>query len=75
MLTPYEYTALAQYLCNIPQDKCYITILNLITGEIEDEEECITIWEPFEAWDKWDLRQLIEDLKYTLEENFIPKEK
>ena len=61
-MTKIEASALGQFLSYYPADWTYDEV---ITG-IEDEDEGVAIWEPFENYDTGYVIQEIESLKMTM---------
>ena len=69
MINTFERVALDQYLSSYPVGWEF----NRILDGIEDEEQDIVIWAPFQDWVRGDIVQLIDDTKFILERNFVPK--
>ena len=66
----YQQTALQEYLTDFPCDVTYEQILVWL----EKGDDRVIVWEPFERYRGVVIARYIENLKDTLERNFIPKE-
>ena len=71
MINTFERVALDQYLSSYPVGWEF----NRILDGIEDEEQDIVIWAPFQDWVRGDIVQLIDDTKFILERSFDEKVK
>ena len=71
MINTFERVALDQYLSSYPVGWEF----NRILDGIEDEEQDIVIWAPFQDWVRGDIVQLIDDTKFILERSFVEKVK
>lgn len=68
-MNTFERVALDQYLSNYPVGWDF----NRILDGIEDNEQDIVIWAPFQDWVRGDIVQLIDDTKFILERSFDEK--
>lgn len=69
-MNKYEITALNTFLSEWDiSENDYNKILEMI----EDDDESISIWEPFENYSSNKVIQFIEDLKDLLEQEFIER--
>ena len=69
-MNAYEYVALNEYLSGYPNDKTYDEVMGLLLNEDED----VMVWQAFERDTPDFVYDCIENLKDTLEKNFIPRE-
>lgn len=67
----YEQCALQEYLTDFPWDCSYEQILLMV----EREDDRVIVWEPFTHFRGERVIELIDNLKDTLERNFIPRKK
>lgn len=67
-----EQAALGIFLCEWPDNMEYLEILECFENNIEneDEEPLVTIWEPFENYDKAFVIEQIENTKTSLLERY-----
>lgn len=70
-MNTFERVALDQYLSSYPVGWDF----NRVLDGIEDEEQDIVIWAPFQDWIRGDIVQLIDDTKFILERSFVEKVK
>ena len=66
----YERFALGSHLCEIPENKTYDEVLDMLLNR--DAE--VLIWQPFERYELEDLAEQIEDMRDALLNTFIPRE-
>jgi len=68
-LNDYQSYALGSFLADWPDDTSYEGILELI----RDEDDLISVWQPFVDWTSEDVVTLIENMVASLTECFTPK--
>jgi hypothetical protein len=74
VMNAYEFVALNEYLSAYPDDRTFDEVMGMLTGDVIDETDEVIVWEVFEHMPREAVAEYIDNLKDTLERNFIPKE-
>lgn len=69
-MNAYEFFAVSEYLSYFPEGKTYEEIMQLL----QDGSDQVLTWEPFENKSGEEVADIIDALRFSLEQHFIPRE-